>query len=426
MSDKISAEQFFTDGEYIFELKNDERRYFGLEEIKNEYEVETMFSKLCTIRGDSILKRTTIFFEGNIIKKVIYEERLISSKYGISDDTVYDNRYKEFDTNLLTENRQYILPLTDKGKPKKLTSTNIMAVDPFGCVFDFYEISRQGNESGLFVGNYRNNQKLPVEGFEKIKNNEDFREWIEWFISSCPDNYFEKVERVRTMKHRTVKFGSGDIFRMEYDRGNYCYGLILGKIRKIQKWKECLENHSFKWIMGQPILVRLYDLITPRADLTAEQLEEYELLPVQICVDNEIIWGTHPIVAHKKLEENDIDFKLSFRRKNDSDEYTYTFEWGMCQTTLKLTDEQLELHNQYVKGIIWDDHITGLRILTNDIECKAETGTPYSISSVWHEKNRIARRFWFGLLNLSEDADFDEFNKKYGGMTRSEIIKRLN
>lgn len=72
-----------------------------------------------------------------------------------------------------------------------------------------------------------------------------------WYIETCPEDYFEKIKTLKNTVHQTVKFKPGDIFRCELDRFHYCYGLILGKTREIQKWGIFPENHSFIHLMMQ-------------------------------------------------------------------------------------------------------------------------------------------------------------------------------
>ena len=51
--------------------------------------------------------------------------------------------------------------------------------------------------------------------------------------------------------------------------------------------------------MSVPIMVRYYDIITENADMTAEKLKDVPLDRLEVCVDNDIIWGTHTVVDHK-------------------------------------------------------------------------------------------------------------------------------
>ena len=81
---------------------------------------------------------------------------------------------------------------------------------------------------------------------KKIMSDEDFHEFMRYYISTCPDDYFEHISAVRNMKHQTVKFRAGDIFRCQIDRTHCAYGLILGKTREIETWKELPKEHSCK------------------------------------------------------------------------------------------------------------------------------------------------------------------------------------
>lgn len=65
----------------------------------------------------------------------------------------------EYDTDLQTENREWLFHLTARGKKKKVTATNVLAVAPFGCEFYFTLDSGRVVSAHMGICNYRNNKK---------------------------------------------------------------------------------------------------------------------------------------------------------------------------------------------------------------------------------------------------------------------------
>ena len=140
-------------------------------------------------------------------------------EYSINDEGGFNKRhYVEFDTHLRTDNRQMLLPLTSRGRPKPVTPTNIMSVMPFGCTLN---ICLREDSSFIHAGNQRNCQEITIGEHTRIKNimsDDDFHEFMKYYMSTCPDDYFERIEEIRNTEHRTIRFCAGDIFRCQTDR----------------------------------------------------------------------------------------------------------------------------------------------------------------------------------------------------------------
>ena len=112
--------------EFYIKVTNEERRYLALDPIQDDWDV-TQYCSKCNIT----YSRTTVYWSGDEIRKVICEENRL---WDDSEKPVWVSIH-EYDTLLKTENREKLLPLTTKGKPKPVTATNICAVMPFGCSF---------------------------------------------------------------------------------------------------------------------------------------------------------------------------------------------------------------------------------------------------------------------------------------------------
>lgn len=414
--------KLFGKDSYI-EIKNDERKYFCLDEISPDWDKSEFFSKT-----NICYKRTIVFWENDTIKKIIAEENRMTD-----DGIIHSRCYQEFDTSIETENREMILPLTARGKKKKISSANILSITPFGCQFYFSLVSIAENpKAHISVSNPRNNQELAIgeeEKIRKISSSEDFRLFVKEYISTCPDYYFDRIERMRTEKHKTVKYQVGDIFRVEIDRFHYCYGLITGEVQKILRWDELPEKHSMRSLMMVPLMIRFFELVTTDGGLKADDLKDIPLGRMKIYGDNDIIWGTHLIVDHKDLEASDIDFHLvctKYLNKQCTALYNLYVEWGTSVAELayhQLSDELKELLEDY--------HCphTGVSISIRPdmlIVSEEKKMDIYTYKYDLLEKhNQKLKEELFSCLGLDKNADFDDFAEKFGGLKKAEILKKL-
>lgn len=421
--------------EYYIKITNEERQYLGLEPIMEEWYITQYYSKTNLWH-----KRTTVFWEENVIKKVIVEQKKILSP---NNRIIYQS-IQEDDTNLLTENREWLLPLTKRGKKKKITATNILAITPLGCTFHFHLDVHKDISTSMSICNQRNNQRIAIgehEKINKIQNDADFHHFMKYYIESCPQDYFERIERLKYSDHITVKYNTGDIFRVEVDRFHYCYGLITGQIRRIQKWEELPQQHSLQSVMMVPIMVRFYNVRTTNPDLSVEELAQYPLGRVTICGDNDIIWGTHTIVGHKELKEDDIEFSLICCRIKNLSPNTTVHTYDMF-----VSDGMVEYPKSFNLYVEWGTAVTILpyeRISEKLQEYLKEYHSPHGGVSIGiypeligensfeykgnllNDINKKMRSELFSCLGLDENATFDEFAMMFGGLTQKEILGKF-
>ena len=407
-------------------LKSGQRKYFCLNEPTGD--CTHMQSRL-----HGLQREYTFRWQGTTLVKVA-EETVKTGETG----EIYRS-YREYDTHLETENREYLLPLTARGKKKKLTPSAVLAITPMGC--DFY--CQTGREGGmLVVQNVRNDQRLPIGEpgrIRSLRSPEDMEAFLREYIATCPPDYFEKVDRVKNAPARTVRYRPGDVFRVEVDRFRYAYGLITGEVRKMEKWPEFPKGaHSLKNLMAVPVFVRFYDLLTENPSLTPEELEPYPLGRVSVCSDDDLIHGRNPIVGHKTLAASDLDFPLvctRFMRENPhltvfsrdeamegAERYRLHVDWGFGAAELDSEDLPRELqdffrtyHSPYggVSRFIFPWNLA-----------EPESGNWPSFRDELQNHGEI-RRELFAALGLPEE-EFDSFNRKFGGLTRAELTAKLN
>ncbi len=437
------AEQYYTDGVYSVMLTDAERRYLALDPIAPDWETVSMYSVTHQLK-----KRTVLFYAGSTIVKVIYEEHAVNAE----GECRWKN-YIEYDTRLETDQRTLLLPLTARGSAKPVTPSNVMAVNPFGCHLNIY--LEQG-KSRIIAQNLRNHQVIPIgeaARVQKIMSDADFHAFMEYYMNSCPDDYFVLIAAVRDMEHQTVQFQAGDIFRCQADRTHYAYGLILGKTREIEKWDVLPAEHSFRHVMMQPVLVRMYDFVTTDPDMTAEALSDKPLRPAKLCSDCDILWGTHKIVAHKALVPDDIGFPLQLarlwkksvhvtpftaetfvkmspnepKRKMSAPSALYV-EWGFASFEIPWEKVPEEIRVLLNEGVYFDG---GVALDINADLCGKPLAdilkeTPKHLIQYQLQlpENRDKFNLVMHFLGLPDDATLDDFAAKYGGISRQAYIAR--
>ena len=106
----------------------EERRYLALDPIRDDWDVTQYYNKT-----NIKYTRTTVFWEKDDIKKIVYEE----NRLPVGQTNPSYRAITEHDTIIKTENREKLIPLTPRGKPKPVTASNIMSFTPFGCSFHF-------------------------------------------------------------------------------------------------------------------------------------------------------------------------------------------------------------------------------------------------------------------------------------------------
>lgn len=419
--------------EFYLVITNEERKYMGLNPVESNWDISQFYSKTNLWH-----KRTSIFWHDDTIKKIIYEEKRIS------DNVITYESIMEYDTELRTENREWLLPLTARGKKKKISATNILVVNPFGCEFHFYLDTANKTSVGMAICNRRNNKEIAIgeaDRISKIRNDADFHEFMKYYMETCPVKYFEKIKELRESRHVTIKYKTGDVFRMELDRFHYGYGIITGQVKEILKWKELPENHSLRKLMMVPIMVRFYDVCTTDDNLSVEELAELPLGRVEICGDNDLIWGTHKIIGHKELQKEDIEFNLvctkiqefnihSTVHTYDSfvadgickypDSFNLYVEWGTATTIMPYEQISPKL-KEYLRE--YRSPHGGVAMSISNTALKGEESYNFKYNLL-NDINKGIREELFCCLQLRPDASFDEFAKKFGGLTKEEILKK--
>jgi hypothetical protein len=377
-------------------LTNEERLYFGLEPILPEWErVE-------------IKNGYVVYFDGNIIRKTISYSTLSGEEYKNYLD------YLESDNEIITRNRETVLPRTDKGKEKKLNYTSINGMKATGCSFRM-NFMHPNRTATIWVGNLRNSISLPIAFPNNIDNISAYRKWLSAYIAACPSDYFEKVERMKNAPHQTVKYYNGDIFRFEVDMEHYGFGLIIGQVRQLQKDGLLPEQHILNNTMCVPLLVRLYQFKTKSKNISLDEITKHALGSTFLMADNNVIWGVYDIVGSKALNTEDILFPI---QAGDSLSYRNPYTrlcWGLGMI---VTNDKLELPEEIHQNQLMRHGVNlsiNRRLFENAL---AVNSNDSAITKL--EQNA------FQCFGVALNTDFDTFNRQHDGKTREEYAAYAN
>ncbi len=385
-------------------FKNEYRSFFALNKVEMQW------------NQVYLNQSTSVYFDGDIIVKVI-ENKLV-----VCEDGTLFGSYIEFDTFDNTESRSFILPKTNRGKKKKITPSSVMSILPQGCSFYFF-ISDEDSSNRIVLLNNRNNQEIRITGFDSVRTANQLHSFFEDYVKTCPNDYFEKIDRLRNAKHVTIKYRTGDIFRFDLDRSHYGYGLIIASISKLEKDKLIYPPHGLCTLMGQGLIIRLYKISTEDPNLKSENLRSIDLLPADAMMDNTIIWNRHPIVDHKKLEENDVDFPFQLSKTTSGNIVLDRFiSWGIG---IKKSDQHSFPTNTKFS---WKSNLAISQIIPYYLLEKALQGCSGTsvYSDLRHPDNIEQYHAVLEYFGLDPEISFDEFNRSCGGMTRKQYADYIN
>jgi hypothetical protein len=384
-----------------FKLTDIERPYFGLEPINKYWEAV------------EIKEGIIVYYEGNTIKKVI------------SFSNSWRYVYREFDTEIKTHERKAILPKTAKGKEKKITPSNLLSIIPAGSEIVIMPKMKSW-DSVIIARCIRNNIYLPITQYEGIETVNQLKDWLKWYIVTCPKDYFEKVNRMKSLPHRTIKYSVGDIFRFEIDREYYGFGIIIGKLLDLRKQGVFPEGHLMNDVMTVPIFIRFYKFKTVNRDTAIQEVIKNELLPTEIVADNDIIWGSHEIVGNKKLEEKDIDFPMQFgwptSNPNERGSFKINFCWGIGMKSKSLNSFN-DVPQNLVNKIKFNNVGVALSIPIYKVDKVLNGESEFNkYNDLRHPENFNEKGVIFDYMELPINMDMDTFNEKNNGMTRRDYI----
>ncbi|QYA26909.1 hypothetical protein G3I01_15860 [Gramella sp. MT6] len=302
-----------------FELNNDQRKYLGLELVSKDWEK-------VILKGDSYRPDSILYFDKNIIRK-----QIISSDIKYSETQYFEE----------TNDKKLLLPKTNRGKPKKLTSATLETKTPIGVYFSF-------DPNGITIGNHSTQNTFYSTRFEEIKfkNIEDLKVWLEEWIANSSNEDLKQIQDFSNKKRKRVKLENGDFFRFKVDRRNYGFGRLiydLRTLRKDQKFKSN-KNYGIMNLMAQPLVIKVYHTISSTKEVDIDKIKKSEAFPSQYIMDNSLFYGDFEVLENQELEKSEYDFPISYSKSIHFDNFDKVYlQYGMIykETSIKKFNKYL-------------------------------------------------------------------------------------
>lgn len=376
-------------GDLPFELTNEQRRYFGIEQIEDHWD--------CLQLSDTV----TLFFENDILRKQI---------------VIGDASYREISLSAKTaKDRTILLPKTSRGKPKKLNASNLEKLNGVGPYFAY-------GWSGVRIGNYTSQTTLyesygtepDIEGFNEL------RLWVERWVSESMPEDMKEVDAFKSAQRKHCKYKAGDFFAFKQDRHRYGFGRILLDVhafRKQVKAGKVREKHyGLMQLMGRALIVKIYKTFSDTVDADLNELSSKPCFPSQPIMDNALYYGDYPIIGHAPLAAEELEFPISYSRSISAlDPETVYLQYGLiyCHTS----------KSEFDRYLIDEDTFTAERAnpyrnesIGFGLDCKRELldlpETPGSINRRKHDlrspENHAIKHEIFSFFGLDADKSYAE------------------
>lgn len=269
-----------------FLLTNTQRECLGLPNVEDTWE----WVKLKPSPYERA-EETWACFDGNVIRRAVT----------VGPETFVESCYEE----TTTDDRDLLLPRTARGKAKKLSAVTLGERKPYGM-----SLAYRGRYPTLLLANCDTQQTYYSDYMEpvRVKTFTDFQAWLDrWTEETTPADKAE-IAAFAAGKRQLVKFKEGDFFRFKVGRRHYGYGRILLDYDRMRKAKEPFWDI----LMGKPLVVKVYHLITENPNITPAELKILPALPSQFMMDNDLFYGNYSIIGHLPLETKELDYPIMY------------------------------------------------------------------------------------------------------------------
>lgn len=391
-----------------FTLTNQQRKYFGIEPIEENWEKVILEDKYQT---------TSLYFENDIIRRQIISTNIT---------------YKELQFCEATKDRKILLPKTGKGKEQKLSNSTLEKRKPYG---NYVEVS----VGHLTCGNFDIQKTFYSTRWHKKQEIEkSCEEIILDFINESPSNHLIKIKNFSKEKRQNIKYKIGDFFKFKINRTEYGFGRILLDINKIRKQKLIDNNNGLHYLMGLPILIQLFAYKSEKDNVDIEFLENQIKLPSDYIMDNLIFYGEYEIIGNKKIKNEEFDFPISYGKRIECNSDKIFLQWGLIHLELPIKtfskyliiEEKPFLSNPYGFYSIGFDSAYG----NFEIENTINNNGKFDYSKVNHyksqydlrnPKNSKIRNEIFSIFGLDSAKDYLQNSLLTSTPLPNEIIKKI-
>lgn len=341
------------EGLQMFELTNEQRKCFGLLPVDSNWiRMEPKTSPYD--------QHTTIsYLDGNLLRKVILTGNNIYNEYEICEQ--------------LSDDLQYLLPKTQKGKPGLLSAAALKKRPGTGMCLSydrhsngFYSLDMYSHTSQKC---YYSNAYEPMRSYGR----DDFQQWVENWCTETTKDDLADIANFAAQPREHVKFREGDVFRFKINRRLYGYGRILLDYSLMRKKKEPFWDV----LMGKPTVCSVYHIVTERKNVTLEELRELDSLPSVHMMDNRLFYGDFEVIGNIPIG-NSEDYPILY---GGSISALYRGVLLQCGKLYRKIDGGTALYNNYRNNGIGFNLNFQLPIL---LECVEQgSNNPYWAQDNW-------------------------------------------
>lgn len=179
-------------------LTNEERSFFGLKEINENWAIKEFSNGY-------------MYINDNIVEKIIHIE-------------VYNLTYTEKDYNEeVTEDHKYLISTRKNAKNQKLSINSVLKRKATGMSFMYSHMY-----SCVLVQNEYNNRILVKSYDKKFTETYSIINWINDFIENNNNSKFkDELSEIISLKKKKVKIKQGDVFAFKLNNNDFGFGRVL-------------------------------------------------------------------------------------------------------------------------------------------------------------------------------------------------------
>ena len=377
-----------------FELTNEQRKYFGLNPIEETWERVQW------------LTTSYIFFDGDVIRKIIH----------YAPHPNFHTGYIERDYDLQTHNREFIKPKTDKGKPKKVTASNILALKSSNVSFDWTceSVLVEFQANSITIA-----ESLPEE---RITSFEQLEKWVNDYLAAVPENHFEQLhlKKEALKPKKNISYREGDIFYYQIEKNKFCFGQVLLDLRKITGRGKFTEEKILTRIgrfgfLGNALIVRGFNLISDSHAPDLETILRSGSSGGFYSIDYMIYNNICPIIGNCRVEEKDMVFPMALCAEQNDGAFLI-FQWGFIEKRVALAP---------LKRLIEKTNYTVVdagNITYHAAIVTPEEGGAYMETDMNHPRNSKLKDGVFKILNIPPGITYNQCAKEENELPVEQII----
>jgi len=363
-----------------------------------------------------------------------YGSKVLIDKYNVLQKFIKDNSnkgrisYREIDYNIQLTSDFKIIGKT--GKSKGLSYSVLEKMKPANKYFNV-------SSNSIDLYNFDNNINILFDYNLTLRSAKDVIKYIENRIKNTSQFEKEEFEKyISTKKQKRQLIKSGDIFRIKLSNRQFAYGRVIFDLDKFRNYKPAFvsklnvgfrDSLIFDKVLITPSLIDLYLFKTDNPYLKPKDFEALKTTPSLIKNSELIKNNTFQIIGNTPIELSSFDIPMDWETYYQYKPITHIFKWGAGIKTFepvkrleKLTEltYPMKYNPISLRGIEeFDGFLTSC--LSGIPNFKYVSSNGDLREPLFSEVREIVSK----NINFNIDTnDYDTFAKKFGFMTKAEIL----